>query len=127
MRRRQNVRASGMRDKVVLIINGLSDTGLQLAQQITAAGGHVAIVDQRAATRPDYARRFRDAIETSGRRCLLLAGQLPGQEQAGREIIKRIVDQFGRLDSFVAFSADGNNELAVAALDHILLDGSVIN
>jgi NAD(P)-dependent dehydrogenase (short-subunit alcohol dehydrogenase family) len=122
MRHAATGQPSRMTDKVVLIINGLSDRGFQLARQITTAGGHVAVVDPRVATRPDYARRFRTEIETGGRHCLVLAGQTPGPEPAGRAALKAILNRFGRLDSFVVYSsdADGPNDLAVAALDHIL-------
>lgn len=98
-------RDNSLQDRVVLIINGLSERGRVLADRLARQGADVAIVDFDPA--PELARRIRQGVAANGHRCLILTpGSPPGQKKAfSYQAIETVVSTLGRLDAFVAYSA----------------------
>lgn len=95
---REDYRGSGkLKGKSALITGGDSGIGRSVAVHFAREGADVAIVylDEH-----DDARETRRMVEDEGRRCELYAGDL-AEELFCRNVVKRTVDAFGRLDILV--------------------------
>lgn len=141
-------RGSGrLRGKVALITGGDSGIGRAVAVAYATEGADVAIT---------YLRQTKDANETvkmveeRGQRCIALKGDV-GSEAVCRRLVKRCVDELGRLDILVNNAAEQTPQddlrkiteqqlertfrtnifsyffMAKAALDHLGKGSSIIN
>ena len=97
--------AKSIQDKVILIINGLSESGRVLAEMLAQKGSDIGIVDTRVDT--ELANRIRQAVRANGRRCLIVTpdSAAAAKRFLPRYAIQKIVDTLGRLDAFVCYSA----------------------
>ena len=91
-----------LQGKTALITGGDSGIGRAVAIAFAREGANVAFAyleeDQDA-------RETRDIVEREGVRCLAFRGDI-GQEQFCREIVKKTVEAFGRLDIVVNNAAE---------------------
>jgi NAD(P)-dependent dehydrogenase (short-subunit alcohol dehydrogenase family) len=95
-----------LQDNVILIINGLCESGRTLARVLSQQGADVAIAD--SVQIPDLILPIRQDVEGNGRRCLLLTPDLllTNEKKAfSQQVIEQIMETFGRLDAFVTYSA----------------------
>jgi NAD(P)-dependent dehydrogenase (short-subunit alcohol dehydrogenase family) len=93
-----------LQDNVILIINGLSESGRVLADMLAKQGADVAIVDSEQ--KPELAHRIRRDVKANARRCLILTPDSPAVEKKSfsQYAIQKIIDTFGRLDAFISYS-----------------------
>lgn len=81
-----------------LVTGGDSGIGRAVAVLFAREGADVAIVYLRSEQRD--AEETRDAVETEGRRCLLIPGDVADYEFCERAV-ERVTDELGRLDVLV--------------------------
>ncbi len=105
-----NARKNGLQDNVILIINGLSESGRVLAVMLAQEGADVAIVG--FAHKPDLARRICHEVEAEGQRCLILTSDAAAEKKSFLEsAMHRIVDTLGYLDTFIRYAAPDTTNL----------------
>lgn len=95
-----------LRDKVALITGGDSGIGRAVAVYYAKEGADVAIVylDEH-----NDAQVTQEAVESNGRRCLLIAGDIR-DEQFCLTAVQKTVDEFGKLDILVNNAAEQYQE-----------------
>jgi len=145
---REGYRGSGKLDgKVALITGGDSGIGRAVAVHFAREGADVAIGYLEEDT---DARETRRMVEAEGRECLTVAGDLR-ESEACRELVRRTVEKFGRIDVLVNNAAEqhveespeeidlarmertfrtnvfAGFEIVVAALEHMGEGASIIN
>lgn len=86
-----------LKDKVALITGGDSGIGRAVAVFYAKEGADVAIV---YLNEHQDAQETKQAVESYGRRCLLIPGDIRG-EKFCQEAVQRTVDEFGKLDILV--------------------------
>ncbi|MFQ4137884.1 SDR family oxidoreductase [Nodosilinea sp. PGN35] len=109
-----NYKGSGkLQDKVALITGGDSGIGRSVAVYYAKEGADVAIVylDEH-----DDARETQRAVADYGRRCLLIPGDIRGEEFC-REAVQKTLDEFGRLDILVNNAAVQYQEPSLDDID----------
>ena len=89
-------------DKVALITGGDSGIGRAVAYFYAREGADVAIVF--LPSEQQDAEVVRDAVESVGRRCLLLAADLT-EAKSCQQVVDQTVSEFGRLDILVSNAA----------------------
>lgn len=89
-------------DKVALITGGDSGIGRAVALAFAKEGADVAIA---YLNEHEDAQTTKEGVESHGRRCLLLPGDL-GYEPACREAVAKTVQHFGKLDVVVNNAAE---------------------
>jgi NAD(P)-dependent dehydrogenase (short-subunit alcohol dehydrogenase family) len=117
---RENYRAGGrLEGKVALITGGDSGIGRSAALHYAREGGDVAIVylDEH-----DDARDTRELVETAGRHCLLIAGDVKDPAFC-RQSVQETLAEFGRLDILVnnaahQFPVSDVREISPEQLEH---------
>lgn len=95
-----------LQDKVILIINGLSESGRKLANMLARHGADVAIIDSRKNS--TLVQQIRKEVAEKGQRCLvLIQDEDPETTKSFSQVaIQLIVDTLGQLDSFVSYSTN---------------------
>ncbi|MBU8917839.1 SDR family oxidoreductase [Bacillus sp. FJAT-29953] len=94
--------AGKLSGKTAIITGGDSGIGKSVAIYFAKEGADIAIV---------YLEEHQDAeetkgiIEAEGRRCLLFSGDI-GNEDYCKEVVKKTIDEFGRLDILVNNAAE---------------------
>ena len=83
--------------KVALITGGDSGIGRAVAVLFAREGADVAIA---YLSEHEDAEETRRAVEKEGRRCILLPGDV-GKQETCEETVKRVLDEFGKLDVLV--------------------------
>jgi NAD(P)-dependent dehydrogenase (short-subunit alcohol dehydrogenase family) len=141
-------RGSGkLQGKAALITGGDSGIGRAVAIAFAREGADVAIV---YLNEHDDAEETRRLVEESGRRCLLLPGDI-GEEEFCQEAVRRTQEDFGRLDVLVNNAAEQHSQsdfqditreqlertfrtnifsmffLTKAALQHLPEGGTIVN
>ncbi|MBH9966409.1 SDR family oxidoreductase [[Bacillus] enclensis] len=99
----QNYKGSGKLDgKVALITGGDSGIGRSVAWYFAREGAHVAIsyLDEH-----EDANKTKELVEAEGVQCMLLAGDI-GSETFCKDLINKVISQFGRLDVLVNNAAE---------------------
>lgn len=94
--------ADKLRGKVALITGGDSGIGRSVAIMFAKEGADVSIVYLEE---HKDAEETRKAVETTGRRCLLLPGDI-GDSSFCTAVVKKTVDELGRLDILVNNAAE---------------------
>ncbi|ANE42501.1 SDR family oxidoreductase [Deinococcus puniceus] len=100
---RDNYRGSGkLEGKVALITGGDSGIGRAVAVHFAREGADVAVLylDEH-----EDAKATAEMIESEGRRCLTIAGDV-GDPQIAKDAVQQTVDKFGRLDIVVNNAAE---------------------
>jgi NAD(P)-dependent dehydrogenase (short-subunit alcohol dehydrogenase family) len=87
-----------LEDKHALVTGGDSGIGRAVAVGLAKEGADVAITYLAEDT---DAARARQLIEREGRRCLTLGGDMYDKEHT-RGVVRRVADEFGRIDVLVA-------------------------
>jgi hypothetical protein len=100
--------ANQLQDNVVLIINGLSESGRVLATMLAKQGADVAIADSQQDV--ELAHRIERDVSANGRRCLILTPSQPKKRSFSQYSIEKIMDTFGHLDAFISYSATDATE-----------------
>ncbi len=99
----KNYRSAGkLEGKAALITGGDSGIGRAVALLYAREGADVAIV-YLPVEQPD-AEETKRAVETAGRKCLLLAGDITSREFCD-EVVEKTVSEFGKLDILVSNAA----------------------
>lgn len=106
--------ANKLEGQAAIITGGDSGIGRAVALIYAREGADVAIV-YLPEEQPD-AEATRRAVEATGRRCLLLPGDLT-DPQFCDEVIERTVQQFGRLDVLVSNAAHQNRKPSLEDLE----------
>lgn len=104
MKKGSNIRANNLQDKVILLINGLSESGRVLANMLSEQGADVGIVDFRHM--PTLAQRIQQDVQDNGRRCLILTPNPTEKDHSkfAHRAMKTIIEELGNLDSFITYS-----------------------
>lgn len=105
-----------LQDKVILIINGLSESGRVLAGMLSEQGADIVVIS--SVPQPELSLRIRQDVEANDRRCLLLTPRMTLTEVKKtfpQQAIQKIIDMFGHLDAFISYSAA---DLAPPIIDH---------
>jgi NAD(P)-dependent dehydrogenase (short-subunit alcohol dehydrogenase family) len=104
----QNYRAANkLQGKAALITGGDSGIGRAVALLYAREGANVAIVYLPA--EQSDAEETRNAVEAAGGRCLLLPGDLTVASFC-EDVVKRTVDEYGKLDILVSNAAHQNRK-----------------
>ncbi|MEQ9552294.1 MAG: SDR family oxidoreductase [Coleofasciculus sp. G3-WIS-01] len=100
-------------DKVALITGGDSGIGRSVAVFYAKEGADVAIVylDEHG-----DAQETKEAVESYGRRCLLIPGDIRN-EKFCQEAVQKTVDEFGKLDILVNNAAEQYLEESIEEID----------
>ena len=101
---------NNLQDRVVLIVNGLSESGHLLANMLSKQGADVVIAGFE--NTPELRQSILQDVEANGRCCLILdSNRLRGAEKSfSQQAMRKIVDTFGRLDAFVTYSIGQGTE-----------------
>lgn len=134
-------------NKTALITGGDSGIGRAVALAFAKEGADVAIAYLDEHEDAEETKKF---VEQEGRRCLLIAGDI-GDESFCKEVIRKVIDEFGKLDVLVNNAAEQHVQqslkditaeqlertfrtnifsmfhLTKAALDHLKPGASIIN
>jgi NAD(P)-dependent dehydrogenase (short-subunit alcohol dehydrogenase family) len=86
-----------LKDKVAIITGGDSGIGRSVAILFAREGADVAIV---YLTEDEDAKKTKHLIEKEGRQCLLISGDVSNR-QFCREVIRSVIDGFGKIDILV--------------------------
>ncbi|RNF38556.1 SDR family oxidoreductase [Planococcus salinus] len=140
-------KAQRLPEKTALITGGDSGIGRAVAVAFAKEGADVAISYLDEHEDAEETKRY---IEQEGRRCLLVAGDI-GEESHCRDIIRQVIDEFGKLDVLVNNAAEQHMQtsltditaeqmertfrtnvfsmfhLTKAALEHMKTGSSIIN
>ena len=103
--------AGKLEGKVALITGGDSGIGRAVAYLYAREGADVAINYLKEEQRD--AEETRKAIESTGRTCLLLPGDLDSPTRC-RSLVRKTVERFGNLDILVSNAAHQNRKLSLA-------------
>ena len=102
-----------LRDKVALITGGDSGIGRAIAVLYAKEGANVAIV---YLNEDEDAKETKRLVEEKGRRCLLIRGDISG-ENFCHEAVQKTVDEFGTLDILVNNAAEQSLEKTLENID----------
>ena len=96
---------NNLQDNVILLINGLSESGRVLANMLAKQGADVGIID--FGHMPALAQRIQQDVQDNGRGCLVLTPN-PTETDHNRfaqQAIQTIIDDLGELSSFITYTA----------------------
>lgn len=98
-----------LKDNVILIINGLCESGRVLAEMLAEQGSNVVIVASHQDD--EMTQHIRRDVKARGSRCLILTPDIPDimvntKKPFSQYALQIIVNTFGRLDAFISFSDD---------------------
>ena len=114
-----NYKGSGkLKDKVALITGGDSGIGRSVAVYYAKEGADVAIV---YLNEHDDAKETRQVVQGYGRRCLLIPGDIRGEDFC-QEAVKKTIDEFGHLDILVNNAAVQYQEPTLDDIDEARLE-----
>ncbi|HZT37631.1 MAG TPA: SDR family oxidoreductase [Bryobacteraceae bacterium] len=100
-------RGSGkLQDRVAIITGGDSGIGRAVAVAFAKEGADCVIAYLNEHKDAEETRRL---VEAKGRRCVLIAGDV-GEESFAKDIVKRALDEFGRIDILVNNAAEQHEQ-----------------
>lgn len=107
-----------LRDKVALITGGDSGIGRAVAIAFAKEGADLAIVylDEH-----DDARRTLQAVNVTGRSCILIPGNV-GDETFCRDAVDRTIDRFGHMDILVNNAAEQHPQQDISGITNEQLE-----
>lgn len=91
-----------LQDKVVLIIDGTNPDYRLLAVSLARRGADIVIVQDPV--QDGHLDETKKLVEAEGRRCFTFPAQIT-DEASSMEIIRQTMQEFGRFDVFIDFSA----------------------
>lgn len=106
-----------LQDNVILLINGLSESGRVLAKMLAEQGADIGIID--FGHRPVLARRIQEDVRENGRSCVVLTPDPTETDHSkfAQQAIRTIIDDLGELSSFITYAAaDSTGNLGQTAL-----------
>ncbi|MEH7383529.1 SDR family oxidoreductase [Bacillus sp. JJ1533] len=99
-----------LQNKVAIITGGDSGIGKAVAIHFAKEGANVVIV---YLNEHEDAKETKRQVEEEGQKCLLLSGDI-GSEDFCKEIVKRTVDTFGKLDILVNNAAEQHPQKSIS-------------
>ena len=110
--------AGKLTDQVAIITGGDSGIGRSVAVAFAMEGADVVVsyLDEH-----DDAKETARLVEETGRKCLLLAGDI-GRESYCNKLVNSAVTQFGRLDILVNNAAEQHPQKSIADIDDAQLE-----
>jgi NAD(P)-dependent dehydrogenase (short-subunit alcohol dehydrogenase family) len=96
---------NSLQDNVILLINGLSESGHVLANMLAEQGADVGIID--FGHMPALAHQIQQDVQNRGRRCLILTPHPTETDynKFAQRAMRNIIDDLGELDSFITYAA----------------------
>lgn len=111
---RKDYKGSGkLEGKVALITGGDSGIGRSVAVHFAREGADVVIVYLKE---HQDAQKTRELVETEGRECLLISGDI-GDKGFCRDVVRRTIDEFGKLNILVNNAAEQHPEKSLEDMD----------
>ncbi len=113
----KNLQKKRLKDKVILIIHGLSESGRVLAVMLAEQGSDVAVVD--FVHNPTLAGRICRDVEAAGQRCLVLTSDTTAVDKKPflQLAMDYIIQSLGGLDTFISYSPAHSTTLGEAPPD----------
>lgn len=105
--------AKKLQGKVALITGGDSGIGQSVAVHFAREGADVAII---YLSEDDDAQITKDMVEAEGQRCLLLRGDL-GDESFCQQSVRKVVEEFGKLNILVNNAAEQHPAKNIEEID----------
>lgn len=102
-----------LKDKVAIITGGDSGIGRSIAVHFAREGAEVAIVYHE---NHKDAQETRKLVEKEGKECLLIAGDI-GDEDFCKEVVRKVVEEFGRVNVLVNNAAEQHPEKSLEQID----------
>ncbi|WP_425432852.1 SDR family oxidoreductase [Fredinandcohnia onubensis] len=99
-------------NKVAIITGGDSGIGKAVAIHYAKEGANVVIV---YLNEHEDAKETKRQVEEEGQKCLLLSGDI-GNEEFCKEIVKKTIDTFGKLDILVNNAAEQHPQKSISAI-----------
>jgi NAD(P)-dependent dehydrogenase (short-subunit alcohol dehydrogenase family) len=99
-----------LQDNVILLINGLSESGRVLANMLAEQGADVGIID--FGHRPALAHRIQEDVQENGRSCVVLTPDPAETDHSkfAQQALRTIIDDLGELSSFITYAAADSTE-----------------
>ncbi len=91
--------AQTLEDKVALLINIGDKGGLSLALSLAGYGADIALVVH--SKNAEQTQETKKQIERMGRRCLIIYQEGNSNATFSQEVVRRTLDNYGRLDIFI--------------------------
>ncbi|MGE5681896.1 MAG: SDR family oxidoreductase [Bacillota bacterium] len=111
---RKNYKGSDkLKDKVAIITGGDSGIGRSVAVHFAREGAEVAIVYHE---NHKDAQDTRKLIEKEGKECLLIAGDI-GDLEFCKEVVRKVVEEFGKINILVNNAAEQHPEKSLQDID----------
>ncbi len=100
-----------LKDKVIMIIHGLSESGRVLAVMLAEQGSDVAVVD--FVHNPPRAERICHDVEATGQRCVVLTWDATAVDKKPvlQLAMDYIIQSLGGLDTFISYSPSKSTAL----------------
>jgi NAD(P)-dependent dehydrogenase (short-subunit alcohol dehydrogenase family) len=112
-------RGSGkLQDRVAIITGGDSGIGRAVAIAFAKEGAHCAIA---YLNEHKDARQTKRLVEEEGRRCITIAGDI-GDDSFCRDIVKRTLDEFGKVDVVVNNAAEQHEQESIEKISRKQLE-----
>lgn len=102
-----------LKDKVAIITGGDSGIGRAIAVHFAREGAEVAIV---YLSEHKDAQETRKLVEKEGKECLLIAGDL-GDENFCRDVVKKVIEEFGKINVLVNNAAEQHPQQDLQDID----------
>ncbi|MGE5398832.1 MAG: SDR family oxidoreductase [Ignavibacteriales bacterium] len=102
-----------LKDKVAIITGGDSGIGRAIAVHFAREGAEVAIV---YLSEHKDAQETRKLVEKEGKECLLIAGDL-GDENFCRDVVKKVIEEFGKVNVLVNNAAEQHPQQDLQDID----------
>lgn len=114
-----NYKGSGkLAGKTAIVTGGDSGIGRSVAIYFAKEGADVAIVYLKEHQDADDTRKL---IETEGRKCLVFPGDI-GNEDVCKEIVHKVMEEFGRLDILVNNAAEQHPQKSLENITALQLE-----
>lgn len=111
---RPGYKGSGkLQDKVAIITGGDSGIGRSIAVYFAREGAEIAVVYHE---NHKDAQDTRKLVEKEGKECLLIAGDV-GDQEFCNEVVKKVVEEFGRVNILINNAGEQHPEKSIEDMD----------